>query len=192
MLEPFTGKFSFFFFLSGYPTVCVSISHSLPWIVLRAFRPSPYPEHAARISLSSLWSLVSDPSIWATSLLEVAVRRMFCVFVFPPGYVTLRFQNSPQTGQWEDFLLFVNFSSFRTPSPGWVSVTNFFVSLFFCLSYFVLPPFKENGLPFWVPGVLCQGSEVLLWNLLSIQMIFWWIFGGGLPVLFLCHLRTTP
>ena len=35
---------------------------------------------------------------------------------------------------------------------------------------FVLPPFKDNGLPFWVPDVLCQYSEVVLWNLLSVQM----------------------
>ena len=28
--------------------------------------------------------------------------------------------------------------------------------LSFCLLCFVLPPFEENGLPFWVPGVLCQ------------------------------------
>ena len=33
-------------------------------------------------------------------------------------------------------------------------------------------PFEENGLPFWVPGVLCQHSEAVLWKLLSIQMIF--------------------
>ena len=31
-------------------------------------------------------------------------------------------------------------------------------------------PFKDNGLPFWVPDVLCHHSEVVLWNLLSIQM----------------------
>ena len=46
----------------------------------------------------------------------------------------------------------------------------------FCLSfgllYFVLPPFEENGLPFSVPGVLHQHSEIVLWKLLSIQMIF--------------------
>ena len=51
----------------------------------------------------------------------------------------------------------------------------------FCLSfyllYFVLPPFEDNGLPFWVPDVLYQHSEVVLWNLLSIQMFFWWICG---------------
>ena len=67
----------------------------------------------------------------------------------------------------------------------------------FCLSfyllYFVLPPFEDNGLPFWVPDVLCQHSEVVLWNLLSIQMFFRWTCGGesGLPVLFLHHLRTV-
>ena len=41
--------------------------------------------------------------------------------------------------------------------------------------------------------VLCQHSEVVLWNFLSVEMIFRWISGGesGLPVLFLCHLRTA-
>ena len=33
-------------------------------------------------------------------------------------------------------------------------------------------PFEDNGLPFWVPDVLCQHSEVVLWNLFSIQMVF--------------------
>ena len=48
--------------------------------------------------------------------------------------------------------------------------------LLFCLSFYllysVLPPFEENGLPFWIPGVLRQRSEVVLWNLLSVQLIF--------------------
>ena len=66
-------------------------------------------------------------------------------------------------------------------------------SLYFGLLYFVLPPFKENRLPFWVPGVLQQCSEVVLWKLFSIQMIFWWICGGesGVSVLFLHHLRIA-
>ena len=34
--------------------------------------------------------------------------------------------------------------------------------------YFVLPPFEDNGLLFWVPDVLCQHSEVVLWNLLDV------------------------
>ena len=32
-----------------------------------------------------------------------------------------------------------------------------------------IPPFKENGLPFWVPGVLCQCPEVVE---VAQQMIF--------------------
>ena len=48
-----------------------------------------------------------------------------------------RFQNSPQTRQWEGFLVLGNFSYFMTPSPGWVSILNSFVSLFifYILSY---------------------------------------------------------
>ena len=66
--------------------------------------------------------------------------------------------------------------------------------LFFCLLYFFLPPFEDNGLLFWVPDVLCQHSEVVLWNLLSVQMFFQLICGGenSLPILFLRHLRTAP
>ena len=47
----------------------------------------------------------------------------------------------------------------------------------------------------YLSGCLVSSSSVQkLWNLLSIQMIFWWICGGesSLPVLFLHHLRTTP
>ena len=46
----------------------------------------------------------------------------------------------------------------------------------FCLSfyllYFVLPPFKDNMLTLSVPGILHQHSEVVLWNLLSVQISF--------------------
>ena len=57
---------------------------------------------------------------------------------------------------------------FKTPFLGWISVPTSFVFLFYLLSFF-LPPFKDNKLPFWVPDVLCQHSEVL-WNFLSVQM----------------------
>ena len=57
-----------------------------------------------------------------------------------------------------------------------------FSSFIFCATFF------------WVPGVLCQRSEVVLWKSLNIQMIFWWICGGesGLPILFLLHLGSVP
>ena len=44
--------------------------------------------------------------------------------------------------------------------------------LSFCLLYFFLPPFEDNGLPFWMSDVLCQHSEVVLWNLLSAESSF--------------------
>ena len=66
------------------------------------------------------------------------------------------------------------------------------LSLFLSFIYFVLTPFEYNGLPFWMPNVLFQHSEVVLWNLLNVQIFFWWICGGeSVPVLFLCHLRTA-
>ena len=58
---------------------------------------------------------------------------------------------------------------FRLPS--WDGSPSLFCFSFYLL-YFVLPPFKDNGLLFWVPDVLCQHSEVVLWNLLSVQMFF--------------------
>ena len=92
-LELYMGRFSFslslFFFLSGHPTVWVAISCELAQIVLRAFRPSSYPKHATRASLSNPCSLVVDMSFWATSPLGVVVRQVFCGLFFPPGYVAL-------------------------------------------------------------------------------------------------------
>ena len=46
-----------------------------------------------------------------------------------------------------------------------------FVSLFVFYIFFLLP-FEDNGLLFWVPDVLYWDSEVVLWNLLSVQMFF--------------------
>ena len=45
------------------------------------------------------------------------------------------------------------------------------LSLFLSFIFF-LPPFEDNGVLFWVPDVLCWHSEVVLWNLLRVQMIF--------------------
>jgi len=63
--------------------------------------------------------------------------------------------------------------TFKTPLLGRISIPTSFVSLFYLL-YFVLPPFEDNELPFCVPDVLCQHSEVVLWNLLGVyvQMFF--------------------
>ena len=80
------------------------------------------------------------------------------------------------------------FLFFKTPFPRWISAPPSFVSLFifYIFSYLFL---KTRGC---LSG--CQHSEVVLWNLLSVQMLFWWICGGesSLSVLLLCHLRTPP
>ena len=103
-LELFVGKFSLSLFLSlsVYPTVWVAVSCQLPQIVLRAFRPSPYSKQCSRTSLLSPNLLVVDTSIWATSLLGVAIRHVICglyLFIYFSSwlYCPLKFQNSPQT-----------------------------------------------------------------------------------------------
>ena len=100
-IRAFVGKVFFFPSLSGNSTVWVAISHKLPQIVLRAFRPSLYPKDlsydAACTSLPSPHSLVADANICATSwsLLVVAVRHIFCFFLFLSQLCCpLRFQNS--------------------------------------------------------------------------------------------------
>ena len=76
----------------------------------------------------------------------------------PPSWLccSLRFQNSPQTHLWEGFLLCGDFSSFLTPSPGWVSVPKSFVSVFvfYILSYLLL---KRLGC---LSGCLVSSSSV--------------------------------
>ena len=67
-------------------------------------------------------------------------------------------------------LVFGNFSFFKTPFPGCSSIPPLCLSL--CLLYFFLPHFEDNGLFFWVPDVLCQHSEVVLYNLLSVEVFF--------------------
>ena len=88
---------------------------------------------------------MADASVWGISLLGVAIRQVICgVYLFIYFFSWLccppRFQNCPQTCQSEGFLVFGNFSSFKTPSLGRISVPNSFVSLFifYILSYLLL------------------------------------------------------
>ena len=59
---------------------------------------------------------------------------------------------------------------FKAPFPGQMSIPTSFVSflIFYIFSYLLL---KTVGC-LWVPDVLCWHSEVVLWNLLSVQMFF--------------------
>ena len=116
-----------------------------------------------------------------------------CVYFsfFPQLCCHLRLQSSPMTCLWESFLLCENFSSFMTSSPGQVSIPKSFASVFIFYIFFYL--LSERSGCLWVPGVLHQCSELVLWKLLHIQVIFWLICRGesGLPFLFLHYLGTA-
>ena len=73
-------------------------------------------------------------------------------------------------GVWKPLFLRVP-SRDGTSFLGRSSLPTSFVS-FFILLYFFLPVFEANDLLCWVPDVLCQHSEVVLWNLLSVLMFF--------------------
>ena len=139
--------------------------------------PSGHSGQVLSLSNAACPSMSLPWSIWAAAPLGAAVRHIICgfkLFIYFSSrlFCPLRFQGSPQTRWRECFLVFGNFSlSFylRLPSGD--------RSLFLPLSslyllYFVLPPFKDNGMPFWVPDVLYQHSEVVMWNLLGVQMLF--------------------
>ena len=83
-LEPFEGEFSSFFpslaipqfgLLSHVSSLTLSSGHSGQVLTLSTY-------YATRASLSSPHLLVSDTSVWATSLLAVVVRCIFCEFSF--------------------------------------------------------------------------------------------------------------
>ena len=116
----FAFKIGSLFFLSGCPTVWVAISCLCPQIVLRAFRPSPYPKHPAHASLSPVcwWLMQASRLLLHWELWLGAYSVGFFFFFYSQLCCPLRFQNSPQTGWWEGFLLFGNISSFTAPSPG--------------------------------------------------------------------------
>ena len=109
--------------------------------------------------------------------------------MFPPSYFALWDFKAYHRPTGESVSWCLETSVFNIPFQGQISIPTSFCLSFYLL-YFVLPPVEDNGLPFWVPDVLYQHSEVVLWNLLSVQMFFRWICGGesGLPVLFFRHL----
>ena len=142
-LESFNGKglgfLSFLFFVSLaiplFGLLChlsplrFSSGHSRPVLTLRT-------NDAAHASLPSPPSLLVDVSGWATSLLIVAIRHIFCA-CFSQLCCPLRFQSTPQTHLWEGFLLCGNFSS-MTPSPGQAFIPKSFVSVFIFYNLYYL------------------------------------------------------
>ena len=108
---------------------------------LRAFRPSPYPKQCSPclpvqppLAGGGCKHREFQLGTWSVGFIYL------CIYFSSWLCCPLRFQNSPQTRRWECFLIFGNFSPFKTPSLGWISVPTSFVSLFilYILSYLLL------------------------------------------------------
>ena len=114
------------------------------------------------------------------------------LFSFPPGYVALWGSKARHRLASESLSWCLETSLFLRPTSqdGSLSLPHLYL---FVSGTFFPTSFWRQWASFWVPDVLCLHSKVVLWNLLSVQMIFQWIYGRecGLSVLFLHHLRTT-
>ena len=142
--ESFLSFFPLFFFsslavpwfglLSHVSSLRLPSGHSGPVLTL---------SNAARTSLFSPRLLLVDTSIWATFLLGVAARHIICGFyLFISSWLCcpLRFQNSPQTHQWDERLSWcLKTSLLRLPpldgSPS-LTLLSLFLSFIFCPTSF--------------------------------------------------------
>ena len=137
-------------------------------------------------------SLVAEVCVWATSPLVVVVRHVFCGVFSSPGYVALWDSKTPHRHTCERVSYCLETSLSRlSPQDGFPSLTllSLFLSFIFCPT-----SFQREWAAFLGAWCSLPASEVVLWKLLSIQVIFWWICLGesGLPVLFLHYLGTAP
>ena len=125
------------------PVLALSMQHLPPCSALVLWRQT---------QVSGLLLCYFSATLWQ---LRLGAYSVLFFFFFSWLCCPLRFQNSPQTHQWEGFLVFGNFS-FVTPSPGQVSIPNSFVSLFclLCLYYLL---FKRMG---WLSGCLLFSASI--------------------------------
>ena len=121
-----------------------------------------------------------------------------CLFIylfifFAPSLLCcpLCFQSSAQIRQWEGFLVFGNFSLFKTPFLRRNSVPPSFVSFFvFCIFSYLLSKSWAAFLGAWCLLPAFRSCFVEFTR----RLLFWWICGGEsvLPVLLLRHLGSSP
>ena len=98
---------------------------------------------------------------WARNLWVLIIYLVFLPVMLPSVLPRLATDSAVRVfpGVWKPLFL-------RLPSQdGAPSLP--LLSLFLSFIFF-LPPFEDNGLLFWVPDILCQLSEIVLWNLLGI------------------------
>ena len=115
---------------------------------------------------------------WACNLLVLIISLFFLPVMLPSVFPRLATDSAGRVfpGVWKP--LFLKFPSRDgLPFPGRASLPRTELSphllcLLFRLLYFFLPVFEDSGLLFWLPDVLCQPTEVVLWSLLGIEMFF--------------------
>ena len=99
------------------------------------------------------------------------------LFIFPSCYAALCVSRAQHRLGRESVSWCLETSLLKIPFPGRASLPGtelppHLLYLLFHLLYFFLPVFEDNGLLFWLPDVLCQPTEVVLWSLLSVEMFF--------------------
>ena len=153
--------------LSQVSSFRMPLGHSGPILTL---------SNAAHASLPSPCLLVADAGICAASPLGVTIGHvnlwvLIIYLLFLPVMLPSMVPRLATDLAVRVFPCVWKPLFFKTPLLGRSSVPTSFVSHFVFYIFF-LPPFEDNGLLFWVPDVLCRHSEVVLWNLLSVQMFF--------------------
>ena len=115
---------------------------------------------------------------WACNLLVLIIYLFFLPVMLPSVFPRLATDSAGRVfpGVWKPLFLKLP-SRDGLPFLGWASLPGtelppHLLCLLFRLLYFFLPVFEDNGLLFWLPDVLCQPTEVVLWSLLSVEMFF--------------------
>ena len=99
------------------------------------------------------------------------------LFIFPSCYVALCASKARHRLGSESVSWCLETSLLKIPFLGWASLPGMelpphLLCLSIDLLYFFLSVFEDNGLLFWLPDVLCQPTEVVLWSLLGVEMFF--------------------
>ena len=109
---------------------------------------------------------------WACNLLVLIISLFFPSFYVALCVSKARHRLGRESVSWclETSLLKIPFPG-RASLPG-TELPSHLLCFLFRLLYFFLPVFEDNGLLFWLPDVLCQPTEVVLWSLFSAEMFF--------------------
>ena len=118
-------------------------------MALGAFWPSAYSKQCSPHLPAQPRLAVADAGVCAAALLGLTFGHVICgfkLFIYFSSHLCcpLRFQGSPQTQQWECFLVFGNFSLFKDSLPR-TDLCPYLIYISLYLVHFFLPPFEDNG-----------------------------------------------